>query len=131
ERFRPRPSSDPRFLSYAIQSSHVQQQIEAQAVTSTISNFNADRYANLYLPDMAQDEQRRVADFLDDRVSRIDRIIAARREQAGKVDEWLNSSAWELLDATDQHHGAPLSARAQIIDTEHKTAPSDPAGGYW
>lgn len=32
------------------------------------------------------DEQRRIADFLDDRVSRIDRIIAARREQIDLVD---------------------------------------------
>ena len=29
------------------------------------------------------EEQRRIADFLDDRVARIDQIIAARREQSG------------------------------------------------
>lgn len=84
-RFRPKAISDPRFLKYAIRSKGVQEQIHAQAVTSTIQNFNAERYANLELPDASAGEQRRIADFLDDRVSQIDRIIAARREQAKLV----------------------------------------------
>lgn len=96
-RFRPRTSADPRYLSYAIQSSRVQHQIEAQAVTSTISNFNADRYANLELPDLGVGEQRRIADFLDDRVSRIDRIIAARREQIELVAESSSRLSYDVV----------------------------------
>ncbi|MFZ2511905.1 MAG: hypothetical protein WAW85_12570 [Gordonia sp. (in: high G+C Gram-positive bacteria)] len=46
---------------------------------------------------MAEDEQRRIADFLDDRVSRIDRIIAARREQVNLVATAQNSIADDLL----------------------------------
>ena len=46
-RFRPASGFDARFLQYVIQSKPVQEQISSQAVTSTIQNFNADRYANL------------------------------------------------------------------------------------
>lgn len=99
-RFRPKAISDPRFLKYAIRSKGVQEQIHAQAVTSTIQNFNAERYANLELPDASAGEQRRIADFLDDRVSRIDRIIAARREQIDRsrqaFDSWWDASTVQL-----------------------------------
>lgn len=85
-RFRPGSGADPRFVTYAIQSTPVQQQITADAVTSTISNFNADKYANLELPTAPLEEQRRIADFLDDRVARIDQIIAARQQQTKLID---------------------------------------------
>ncbi len=80
-RFRPKAGVDPRFLHYALLAKPTQEQISAEAVTSTIQNFNADRYANLSIPDRSSDEQRRIADFLDDRVARIDHIISARQRQ--------------------------------------------------
>lgn len=40
-----------------------------------------------HLPVAPAEEQRRVADFLDDRVPRIDRIIAARRSEAAALEE--------------------------------------------
>lgn len=48
------------------------------------------------LPDPS--EQRRIADFLDDRVSRIDRIIAARREQMALAATQHISALQELFD---------------------------------
>lgn len=60
-------------------------------------SVSADDFENLRLawPDTA--EQRRIADFLDDRVGRIDRIIAARREQAQLVVA-RERSEWALAD---------------------------------
>jgi type I restriction enzyme S subunit len=81
-RFRPRVSTDPRFLFYATQSQNFQDQIGADAVVSTIANFNADRYANVEIPLPGAYEQRRIAEFLDDQVARIDNIIAGRRKHA-------------------------------------------------
>jgi len=86
-RFRPRREVDPRYLHYALRSKPTQDQIRADAVTSTIQNFNADRYANLRIPDASPTAQRQIADFLDDRVARIDQIITARRVQAQRLDE--------------------------------------------
>lgn len=48
--------------------------------------------------------QRRIADFLDDRVTRIDQIIAARREQVERVNETLVRLSYDCV------RGAPLSA---------------------
>jgi type I restriction enzyme S subunit len=39
------------------------------------------------LPGISVNEQRRIADFLDDQVTRIDSIIAARERQIGGIDE--------------------------------------------
>lgn len=86
-RFRPRREVNSRFLRYALRSKFTQDQIRAEAVMSTILNFNAERYANLRIPDTSGEEQRRIAEFLDDRVARIDQIIAARRRQTANIAE--------------------------------------------
>lgn len=104
-RFRPAPGADPRFLNYALRAKSTQDQIKAEAVTSTIQNFNADRYANLAIPDATAEEQRRIADFLDDRVARIDQIITARRRQIALVDEQIRSLSDELLDGLHEPWG--------------------------
>ena len=96
-RFRPSATTDARFLSYALRTKVIQDQITAEAVSSTIQNFNADRYANLVLPDVASEEQRRIAEFLDDRGARIDQIIAAQRKQIDNLLEWIASAVDGLL----------------------------------
>lgn len=76
----------------------------------------------LWLP--AVDEQRRIADFLDDRVARIDQIITARRQQllsvelahhsqvaelvTGEGDQWLQGSVRRFLISEDRRR-IPLS----------------------
>ena len=52
------------------------------------------------------DEQRRIADFLDDRVSRIDRIIAARRKQTQLVSDRAKGELQRVFDSTVQSVGA-------------------------
>jgi type I restriction enzyme S subunit len=42
-RFRPRPATDARFLAYSLQSTPVQEAVQAEAISSTIQNFNAER----------------------------------------------------------------------------------------
>lgn len=84
-RIRPSINVDARFLSYWMQSKDYWAQIEQGVVKSTIENFSASRFRAMSFPNPPVKEQRRIADFLDDRVSRIDRIIAARREQVGLV----------------------------------------------
>ncbi|ACV07258.1 hypothetical protein I6I18_09105 [Kytococcus sedentarius] len=56
---------------------------------------------SLRLPLPPEPDQRRIADFLDDRVSRIDRIIAARNTQRGQVA----AQAGQLIDHQLTDHG--------------------------
>lgn len=67
-------------------------------------------------------EQRRIADFLDDRVARIDRIIAARRAQISALEEayvaWLGGH----IDGLGVRHGwAPL--RRFVVAIEQGWSP--------
>lgn len=78
-RFRPLPSTDARYLEYCASSGFFQAGIEADSITSTISNFNAERYGNLLLPDRETSEQCAIADFLDTETARIDALIIKKR----------------------------------------------------
>ncbi|WP_308401150.1 restriction endonuclease subunit S [Streptomyces sp. AC512_CC834] len=86
-RFRPKKGVDPRFLAYAAQSASFQGIVHSEAVTSTIQNFNADRYANIAMRAPALEEQRRIADFLDDETARIDRLRELHEHQRMLIKE--------------------------------------------
>jgi type I restriction enzyme S subunit len=93
-RFRPLSSTEPRFLAYFATSHGFQSTIESDAVTSTIQNFNAERYANIPVSIPSFEEQRRIADFLDTETSRLDDLIALIKRQR----EVLNNRRQALID---------------------------------
>ncbi|WP_168199723.1 restriction endonuclease subunit S [Citricoccus sp. SGAir0253] len=92
----PKPQrADPRFVAYWLK--HYAPEAVAEARSATQANLNAEQVANFPFTEMDLAEQRRIADFIDDRVSRLDRIIAARRRQARLLQETLpNLIAREL-----------------------------------
>ena len=69
----------------------------AEARSATQANLNADQVANFPFPDCSLAEQRRIADFLDDRVTRIDLTIAARRHQIDSVEDAADAE-WSQED---------------------------------
>jgi type I restriction enzyme S subunit len=101
-RFRPRASVDSRFIYYTTQAQPFKDQVASEAVVSTIPNFNADRYANIRIPLPDHSSQRRVADFLDDQVARIDNIIAARRRQVELIIEECDQAIDEVIWSDQQ-----------------------------
>ena len=74
-RFRPRPSTNPRFLHYCTKSADFQGQVQADAVASTIQNFNADKYGNVSIPLPPPADQRAIADYLYREAAEIDALI--------------------------------------------------------
>lgn len=136
-RFRPRPDADARFIAYALQSRPVQEQIQAEAISSTIQNFNAERYANLPLPRVPLEEQRRVANFLDDQVALLDRAIHLRQRQRSVFEERTATLVRMALTGGDLPrrssgsawfpqlpHGwsvCLLKQRWRVIDCKHRT----------
>lgn len=81
-RFRPDTSVvDPRFVAYWAESRPFLDQIEAGAVRSTIDNFSARKYRELFLSVPSLEEQRRIADFLDEQVALLDRGVTLREKQ--------------------------------------------------
>jgi type I restriction enzyme, S subunit len=100
-RFRPGPGTDPRFMAYMAASSGFQAAIEADAVTSTIQNFNAERYANIALAVPPLDEQRRIADFLDAETAGIDAIAVRRAAQTASLGELALALVGRHLSGAD------------------------------
>lgn len=78
-RFRPRPDALSKYLYYCTQSSEFQAAVVADAVSSTIQNFNAEKYENLTVPLPPLEEQQEIADYLDRETQRIDELIAEQR----------------------------------------------------
>lgn len=107
----------------------------ARGETTFDRAVSADDFETLdvLLPPM--DEQRRIADFLDDRVARIDRMIAARRTQADLLrdartraimDTILAGRFQQLGTSPWFSHGpgvgvAKVAARWNVIDCKHRT----------
>ncbi len=93
-RLRPRPGvTDGRFIAWWARHAHAADMFGAVASGANILHLGADglRRLALHVPTLAK--QRRIADFLDDQVSRIDRIIAARRQQLSASGQLLASQS--------------------------------------
>ena len=97
---------DPNFYRWVFKSSAFISTLAAgvQSLRDGQSIKFAD-FATIDLPRPPIEEQRRVADFLDDRVSRIDRIITARREQASLVALQATAGIQEIFDASAKRYG--------------------------
>jgi type I restriction enzyme, S subunit len=96
-RFRPRSTVNPRFLAYVAKSTPFQDTIRSEAVSSTIQNFNAERYANIALDVPCMEEQCRIADFLDAETDRIDQMLSARGRQRELLHEDTYAEVTEAL----------------------------------
>ena len=92
-RLAPGPNTDARWLYWALQARTSVGYWDAVAAGGTFHALNLGPLSETPLPLVLLKEQRRIADFLDDRVSRIDNVIAARQAQAARVEEahaaWL------------------------------------------
>lgn len=86
-RFRPNRCTYPPYLAYCAQSQLMSHAISAEAVVSTIGNFNAEKYANVRLPWWPVETQRAIARHLDRETVRIDALIAAKRATVELLDE--------------------------------------------
>ncbi|MBM0255694.1 restriction endonuclease subunit S [Micromonospora sp. 4G55] len=76
---------DPRFLEYCLSS--LRKALPSLARSNTQQNLNAEQVGNLELPLPPLDEQRRIADFLDSEVARIDRLAKAQQEMLLRLHE--------------------------------------------
>jgi len=95
-RFRPAGGIVPSYLGYCAQSLLMQDAVAADAVESTIGNFNAEKYANVRLPWWPTTTQSVIADYLDRETARIDAMIAAKRRIVDLLVERVRLLARDL-----------------------------------
>lgn len=87
--------ANSRFIAYWL--THYAPEAAAAARSATQANLSAEQVANFPFPDHTVEGQRRIADFLDDRVARIDQIIAARWQQVTQVEEWAARMSYDVV----------------------------------
>lgn len=88
---RPFEANHPRFLNWALRARPALDHFSARATGISRYGISISDLRAAPVPLVDAEQQRRIADFLDDRVARIDRIIAARREQLKLIRDvpWL------------------------------------------
>lgn len=84
---RPRPDvSDPRFVRYCLLApSFLTEGVSAFQGVAGLQRVSQEFLSDLSIRSLSVGEQRRIADFLDDQVARIDNIIDARRSQSMRI----------------------------------------------
>lgn len=88
---------EARYLMYVMRGSPVQEWIAQVKDGMGVPHlFQAD-IKKFSLPLPTPEEQRQIADFLDEQVARIDNIIAARHEQQALIEEGLTARLAELF----------------------------------
>jgi type I restriction enzyme S subunit len=96
-KFRTNRFNCPRYLFYFTKSDSFYHQIQTALVSSTISNFNGQKYANIKLPLPSYFEQTAIANFLDQKTAEIDSLIADIQTQIAKLKEYRQSIIYEAV----------------------------------
>lgn len=101
---------ESRFMMYALRSGPVQAVVEQVKDGMGVPHlFQAD-IKRLTLPQPSVEEQRRIADFLDDQVARIDAAVFARRSQAQLAGgSWASS-----VEAAISPDGVPTTRLGRV-----------------
>ncbi|MEV0031061.1 hypothetical protein [Nocardia sp. NPDC050793] len=102
----------------------------AKGIRERSTAFDAATLADVVLPVPPLEEQRRIADFLDAETSRIDKLIDTCRRSIGAL-RLAEESVIDSELSTAGQAVVRMKFLASVVDTEHKTAPAVPGGGYW
>lgn len=83
---------DPRWILYAVRSNHfIEEGVTAFEGVAGLRRVPGEFVQDFKIADVSHGEQRRIADFLDERVARIDQIIAARRAQSRQIQAFASA----------------------------------------
>lgn len=109
---RPKKSDvDSRWLLYASLSDPWIEHSQASSYGTKMPRTSWDEMATLPISSPPLDAQRRIADFLDDQVSRIDEAVRLRREQAAA----LMVRAWAVFGETIASDQFPLVPLRRVL----------------
>lgn len=91
---RARLGVDARWVLYALKShGYLREGVTAFEGVAGLQRVLQEFVANFSIADVPLEEQRRIADFLDERVALIDQIIAAREKQIAAAEESFSAQA--------------------------------------
>lgn len=97
----PRNSIEPRYFKWVLKAPGFIQ--ELSTTTEQLrdgQSIKFEQFAQIGLPVPPQDEQRRIADFLDEQVARIDKIAGARDLESTLINDWFDGALREAVLGT-------------------------------
>lgn len=111
---------DKRFLYYLLSAPSTYRRFQSMAVGGVVNNLNSEMVRSLTVPLPNAEEQKDIADTLDE----VERIISISKQQLAKLDELVKSRFIELFG-----DGCPKvtveSVCSTIVDCPHSTPKYD------
>lgn len=90
--------SDPRYVVYLLASLYFSgQTAKCVKQTTGIQNLDTEAWLQLSVPEVGLEQQRRIADFLDDRVVRLDDLSRARATQVELMRQGQERQSYEVI----------------------------------
>lgn len=90
-------SNDPKFVFYYTQSSSYEEWKKRIFIQSTIQNIGADRYSMMEMPIPPLSEQQQIADYLDNKCTEIDSLIAIKQQKIEELKDYKKSVIYEYV----------------------------------
>ncbi|MEA5636358.1 MAG: restriction endonuclease subunit S, partial [Cutibacterium granulosum] len=119
---RPYEGTHPRYLTWATRSRPVLDHFTNNSNGISRYGLSTNGLMSTPIPFPDFEDQRRIAEFLDDRVARIDRIIAARRQQVALYEGMRRRQLSDLLvTPSDGWTKGPL--RRFMISEDYRRVP--------
>ena len=129
--FRGRAGVDPGFFRHYFRS---------QLAISALDNISigirqgrtvdVEEFRNLEFDLPPIEQQSKIARYLDARVQKLDDLVLTMDRQIAVLLTLQRAIIDSETRSVDEKQ-IPLKFVAQVVDTEHKTAPHVPNGGYW
>lgn len=98
-------SNDPKFVFYYTQSSSYEEWKKRIFIQSTIQNIGADRYSMMEMPIPPLSEQQQIADYLDNKCSEIDNLIAIKQQKIEELKDYKKSIIYEYVTGKKEVNG--------------------------
>lgn len=95
--FRPIHGEDPRFILYSIYGPLVREYIESKNKGSTVGHLKLGQVASLPLLYCAPEEQKKIANYLDEKCKAINELISCKQEVVGKLQQYKKSLIYEVV----------------------------------
>ncbi|MER7932103.1 MULTISPECIES: hypothetical protein [unclassified Streptomyces] len=126
------PELFPPFIHHLLRSQSYRDQyrLYARAETTFDRRVSKQDFHPMPLLIPPLEEQRRIAQLLNIETARIDKLTQATGKSIALLRERVTGIIDTELSLTTQKI-IPLKYLASLVDTEHKTAPHVPGGGYW
>lgn len=92
----------PKYLIYYTQSSLYEIWKNMIFIQATIRNISANKYSNMEIPVPSVEEQASIIEYLDEKCSRVDRLIAIKQSKIKKLEQYKRSLIYEYVTGKNE-----------------------------